>query len=130
MAYATLANVQARYEGTITADREPWVETLLAEAETKLDEALPDLRARVDSGDVSGELVRWTVVAAVARVVRNPRGIRQSMLGAYNETRLMPATGPAEVEFTAAELAALAAPTTAGSVVGSAALSLPSWRVP
>jgi hypothetical protein len=128
--YATLTDVVARYEGTIPADREAWVTTLLDEATSKLDDTLPDLRSRIDSGEVSAQRVRWIVVGAVLRVVRNPRGIRQEMLGAYNVTRQMPATAPAEVAFTADELAELSPPQQAASIVGSAALSLPYWRVP
>lgn len=128
--YATLDDAKARYEGTIATEREPWVATLLAEAEAKLDAKLPDLRGRVDAGTIPADLVRWTVVDAVLRVVRNPRGDRQELLGAYNVTRQMPSTTPARVEFTDGELAELGDVTDPATIVGSASLSLPAWRMP
>lgn len=124
--YATLADVEARYENTIPARREAWVQTLLDEAINLLDARLPTLRARYDAGDVAPTLVKKIVVDAVLWVVRAPSPETGDQLAASVASRQRPATNPAVIEFTAAELASLQ-PAGAVVSVGSALLAPPAW---
>lgn len=78
--YATLADVQARYDKTIPADLEPFVQAHLDDANLLLDSLVPSLAARAG---VAGGLARMVVVRAVLRVLRNPDGFKGEHAGEY-----------------------------------------------
>jgi hypothetical protein len=78
--YATLVDVKARYDKTIPADLEPFVQAHLDDANLLLDSLVPSLSAR--AGTVGG-LARMVVVRAVLRVLRNPDGFKGEHAGEY-----------------------------------------------
>lgn len=81
-AYATLADVQARYDKTIPVSLEPFVQAHLDDANLLLDSLVPTLASRAGTGNVAG-LARMVVVRAVLRVLRNPDGFKGEHAGEY-----------------------------------------------
>lgn len=75
MPYATLADVQARYEKDIPDDLTTFVEARLDDANMLLDVRVPSLAGRLGS-EVPAGLARMVVVDAVLRVLRNPDGFK------------------------------------------------------
>lgn len=76
--------VAASYEGTIAVSEVAWVEQKIDEAVTELKGLIPNIVNRVDSGKLDRDLVKDKVVAAVLRVVRNPKGIETEGEGDYS----------------------------------------------
>lgn len=125
-AYATVADVDARYENKIPTARAGWVATLVQEAIDTLDGLMPTLRTRVDSGQVPLPLVRKVVVDAVLWVVRAPAPDQGDQLAAATPSRQRPATNPNVISYSQADLDLLAPPG-AARTVGSARLAVPCW---
>lgn len=104
--YATAQNVLDRYE----SDAEPGtVAVHLDDAERLLRRFVPDLDARVGDGRVDAEDVRYVLVVAVRRYLRNPEGLTFETAGDRSVNRgagTDPRTA-GEIIFTPAELAAV-----------------------
>lgn len=77
-------DVADSYEGDIEISKVAWVERKIGEAERSLFGLIPNLKARVESGDIDIELVKDKVIGAVLRVVRNPQGIETEGEGDYS----------------------------------------------
>jgi hypothetical protein len=105
--YATVQDVQDRYEGTAPDGR---VQTYLNDAETMLRVQVAGLAGRAAAGDLDPELVRLVVVTAVLRHLRNPEGYVSESDGDYSYSRGPAAASTGRVTFTADELAMLRAP--------------------
>lgn len=80
----TIEQVRASYEGNIPDDDSVWVSGKIDEAVRELLALIPTLQDRVDSGVVNRDFVADKVVAAVLRVVRNPKGIIDEGEGDYS----------------------------------------------
>lgn len=80
----TLSQVTASYEGTITTQKNAWVNQKIDEAVRELLSIIPDIPVRIGLGTLDPDLVADKVVAAVLRVVRNPTGIEQEAEGDYS----------------------------------------------
>ena len=83
MAYAELADVQARYHLPIDSSMEPLVLARLQDAEDKIRIRIPDLDERVDQGIISKNTVVRVTADAVIRLVRNPDGYISETDGNY-----------------------------------------------
>lgn len=83
MAYAELADVQARYHLPIDSSMEPLVLARLQDAEDKIRIRIPDLDERVDQGTISKNTVVRVTADAVIRLVRNPDGYISETDGNY-----------------------------------------------
>lgn len=83
MAYAELADVQARYHLPIDSSMEPLVLARLQDAEDKIRIRIPDLDERVDQGIISQNTVVRVTADAVIRLVRNPDGYISETDGNY-----------------------------------------------
>lgn len=83
MAYAELADVQARYHLPIDSTMEPLVLARLQDAEDKIRIRIPDLDERVDQGTISKNTVVRVTADAVIRLVRNPDGYISETDGNY-----------------------------------------------
>lgn len=78
--WASVADVEAVYEGEVP-DR---AAALLDRAEVLLASLVPTIAARITAATLDPELVRMTVVDAVIRVLRNPRGYSWEREGDYS----------------------------------------------
>lgn len=83
MAYADLADVQARYHLPIDSSMEPLVLARLQDAEDKIRIRIPDLDERVDQGTIAKNTVVRVTADAVIRLVRNPDGYISETDGNY-----------------------------------------------
>lgn len=86
--YAVFADVQARYEQTIPADRQAYVDLLIDEAEQELIRQVPNVAVRValvstDPNYLNPAVVKTVVVRAVLRTYSNPRGYANETDGQY-----------------------------------------------
>lgn len=80
MADAVVADVEARYEGTLDPVR---TQTEIDDAGVVLRSVVPDLDARLADGRTSAAAVRIVVVRMVLRVLRNPAGFKDEQAGDY-----------------------------------------------
>ncbi len=117
--YADAQDVLDRWEG----DADPaTIETHLGDAERELRRLAPGLDGRVSAGTVDAEDVRYVLVKAVRRYLRNPEGLTYESAGdrAVNRgTGTSPATA-GEIVFTGAELGLVrAAPDTTSAGRGT-----------
>jgi hypothetical protein len=87
MAYATVADVEARIGRDLTPEEETQVTTLLEDVETIIKIRIPDLDAKVLSGEIPERLVVMIEVNAVVRVLRNPEAYVSETDGNYSYTR-------------------------------------------
>lgn len=78
--WASVADIEAVYEEEVP-DR---AAALLDNAETLLQALVPTIAARITSEDLNPDLVRMTLVDAVIRVLRNPRGFSWEREGDYS----------------------------------------------
>jgi hypothetical protein len=102
----TFDQVDDSYEGTIAADRKPWVENKIDEAVRELISKIPNILSRIDAGDLDPDLVRDKAVAAVLRVVRNPTGFEEESEGDYRY-RLNPLVASGDIWYPEKDLTAL-----------------------
>jgi len=82
--YATWDDVNATFEGTIPAEAQPRIDTLLRQASARLAAMVPSIDARLAAGTLDPELPSSVVVEAVLRVYRNPIGAQQQSVGPFN----------------------------------------------
>lgn len=80
----TVDDVQARYEGDITAFNPTYVTTQIQDA---VDHAMSrwrvEITSRLASGDLTENLFKRVIVNAVLRVIRNPQGFSNENDGGY-----------------------------------------------
>jgi len=79
MAYTTIADVAAELGRPIPTDPATITQWnwWIASAENQIRGAVPDLDARILADPTFGDVVVHVTAAAVARVARNPEGLRQ-----------------------------------------------------
>lgn len=87
MAYATPADVELRLGRDLTTEEEAQVTELLEDVETLIKLRIPDLDAKVASGEIPERLVVMIEVNAVVRVLRNPEAYVSETDGNYSYTR-------------------------------------------
>ncbi|KDN84380.1 hypothetical protein [Kitasatospora cheerisanensis] len=79
---ATVAQVKALCpQGTPLTDEQ--IEALIVQAEAYLFGLHPDVLARVAAGTLAQETVDYVEASMVARIARNPEGLRMEMDGDY-----------------------------------------------
>jgi hypothetical protein len=78
--WASVADVEAVYEAEVP-DR---AQALLDRAEVLLKSLVPTIAARITADTLDPDLVRMTLVDAVIRVLRNPRGYSWEREGDYS----------------------------------------------
>jgi hypothetical protein len=127
VAYATASDVAAGWR-TLTADEQARATVLLDRAAVLIRSAVPSLPARLLAATLD-PLVPLTVsVNMVQRVLRNPEGVTQQMLGPASVTYDRDDSGA--LYLTDADLAALssAAVVTSGAAsVGAGSIALDPW---
>ncbi|GGM75540.1 hypothetical protein GCM10012275_52790 [Longimycelium tulufanense] len=84
--YATVDDVRKRYEGTITADQEAFVDQKLDDAEEHIASHIGDIGARIAAGRTTATRVAIVLSNMVARVLRNTSGARSQTVGPYSHT--------------------------------------------
>lgn len=124
--WASVADIEAVYEDEVP-DR---AAALLDQAETLLNAQVPTIGARITAETLDPDLVRITLVDAVIRVLRNPRGFSWEREGDYSYGMPLnrgkdPGTGG--ISFHPSELERLRA--TAGASVGTIPLGDP-YKLP
>jgi hypothetical protein len=83
MAYATTTDVRTMSERDIPATDDTRLTRYLDVASRRLDRLVPDLTARITSGELTSADVRDVVVQAVLRRWRNPEGFKGEHAGDY-----------------------------------------------
>lgn len=83
MAYAQFEDVQARYHLPIEDSLRTLIEARLGDAEGKIRSRIPDLDAKVASGEIPEATVVRVAADAVIRLVRNPDGYVSETDGNY-----------------------------------------------
>lgn len=130
MSWTTFEDVEARYEKPLDADRRPWVEQVIADAERRLVSKRPNLTANLAAGKVDEEAVRIAVVQAVLRVIRNPEGYQSETEGNYVYTVAKDVAG-GKLYFEADDLALVTPRSNVGaSIMPSVPITIPAYRVP
>lgn len=84
MAYATVDDVQARYENEIDEALALVVGTRLGDAEIRLKHRIPDLADRVADSEDYEDIVVMVEAEMVLRLIRNPDGYSQESDGNYS----------------------------------------------
>ncbi|GAA4852435.1 phage Gp19/Gp15/Gp42 family protein [Saccharopolyspora rosea] len=84
MAVATPQDVALRLGRELAEAEVTQVQVLLADAETLIQTRIPDLHTRLATGRLAEDVVVLVEAAAVARVLRNPAGIRSQSAEAYS----------------------------------------------
>lgn len=121
MALATVTNVAAELGRAVPADAPTLAQwnAWLARVEQMIRARIRDLDERIDDGTLTAALVSGIQAAAVARVVRNPEGLRQVTTsvddGSVSKTRDV-ALSDGQLRITADEWALLLPPAPAGSI--------------
>lgn len=99
-------DVAESYESTFGKDKVAWVERKIDEAVRELLGHIPDIPARIKTGQLDEKLVMDKVVAAVLRVVRNPLGIEAEGEGDYN-IKLRPTVASGDIWYLEKDLVQL-----------------------
>lgn len=86
MEYATVEDVEMRIGRELSDSERGLAASLLGDALLIIYARCPDLDERVDSGEISADVVRMIQANMVVRVLRNPEGIRQETDGDYSYT--------------------------------------------
>jgi hypothetical protein len=86
MAYATVADVQARYHQPLDDALTVVVGTRLADAELIIRNRIPDLDDRVADSETYEQIVVMVESEMVLRLIRNPDGYSQESDGNYSYT--------------------------------------------
>lgn len=84
MAYATVEDVQLRYEEEIDESLEVVVGTRLEDAELHIRNRIPDLDDRVAASENYEKIVIMVEAEMVLRLIRNPDGYSQESDGNYS----------------------------------------------
>lgn len=84
MAYATVADVEARLGRTLDPSEAQIVETRLNDVELMIRHRIPDLDAKVTSGEIDEQLLIMIECEAVLRLIRNPEGYTAETDGNYS----------------------------------------------
>lgn len=71
-------DVKKRYSRPLSESQREWVETKLGDAWERLKIQVPGVEKRIESDDLSADLVTSTLVEAVIRVLKNPGSIRST----------------------------------------------------
>ena len=110
MAYASFADVRARYERDLPEGRQDYVEALLAEAEAILLQRVPSIPARLAATPptLTTAQVARVEVRAVLRVLRNPSGFYSETSGDYTY-RVSRASTSGELDYLPEDLLLLGA---------------------
>jgi hypothetical protein len=82
--YATVDDVVAEYDGTITDDQIEYIERKLTSAELVVKAVAGDIGARIGSGATSFEAVKLVLCNMVIRLLRNPGGVRTQTVGPFS----------------------------------------------
>lgn len=82
--YATVADVQAAYDGQVPGDQIGWVQNRLDHAERLVAMEAGDLAARITNGLTTADAIRAVLVEMVVRVLRNPQGYREEVAGPFS----------------------------------------------
>lgn len=77
--WASPEDVQARWVGPDAPDDTPRLTTLIGDAQRLIIAEYPTMQDRIDTADIDPELVKQVVCGMVARVFRNPEGLRTGM---------------------------------------------------
>jgi hypothetical protein len=125
-AYATADDVAAGWR-TLTAEEQARATVLLERAAALIRTTVPSVPARLTAGTLDPAVLLTVSVNMVQRVLRNPDGVTQQMLGPASVTYDRDDSGA--LFLSAADLAALtAAPVVAGaSSVGVGSIALNPW---
>lgn len=84
MSYASSSDVQDRLGRPLTEDETTQVEALLADAEVLIKQKIPDLDEKVESEEISTQVVVMVESNAVVRLLRNPNGYTGETDGTYS----------------------------------------------
>lgn len=84
MAYATVADVEARLGRPLEAGETTVVQTRLNDVELLIRSRIPDLDAKVADGTLDVEVVIMVESEAVLRLIRNPEGYTAETDGNYS----------------------------------------------
>jgi hypothetical protein len=111
MQYATFADVQLKYDQSLTVETQSRVEEILNDLSDQLDDLVPTLAGRIASGDDAlARRARRVVRAAAIRELDNPRGYQGEHAGEVGYYYALGSgkdrTGPGK-PFTEAELRSL-----------------------
>ncbi len=87
MAFATVFDVQERYEESIPAHLEAVLPTKLADAEAKVRRRLGDIQAAIEAERCTAEDVTIVLCNMVIRWMQNPKGVRQQNVGPFGYTQ-------------------------------------------
>jgi hypothetical protein len=82
--YATVDDVVAEYDGTITDDQIEYIERKLTSAELVVKAVAGDIGARIGSGQTTFEAVKLVLCNMVIRLLRNPEGVRTQTVGPFS----------------------------------------------
>lgn len=104
--FATIDDVEARYEGEIPPGRAEWVEARINDAEGLLTALIPSLLNPSRTGEARSARAKTVVCDAVLRVYRNPGGFRSEGMETDNASR-SPITESGQLQFTPDELQSL-----------------------
>lgn len=84
MAYATVADVEARLGRTLDASESQIVTTRLNDIELMIRHRIPDLDIKVSTGVIDPQVVVMVECDAILRLVRNPDGFTAETDGNYS----------------------------------------------
>lgn len=84
MAYATVADVEARLGRSLEAGEQEIVETRLNDVELLIRHKIPDLDSKIADGTISQDLLVMVEADTVLRLIRNVDGFRSETDGNYS----------------------------------------------
>lgn len=84
MAYATVADVEARLGRTLDSSESQIVTTRLSDIELMIRHRIPDLDTKVSLGTIDPQIVVMVECDAILRLVRNPEGYTAETDGNYS----------------------------------------------
>lgn len=84
MAYATVADVEARLGRSLEAGEQDIVETRLNDVELLIRHRIPDLDARVADGRINEQILIMVEADTVLRLIKNVDGYRSETDGNYS----------------------------------------------
>ncbi|MBT0771813.1 hypothetical protein KIH74_22925 [Kineosporia sp. J2-2] len=129
MAYATVADLEAKWGKELSVVQAAMAEVLLEEGSAILDASVPGLAAAAGVS-VPMILIRKVLTDAALRVLRNPAGVTTQTVGPESAT-FSGQSQRAELQFLPAELALITPAdgglSVGGYVIGSFRLGRPDW---